>query len=67
MQAIDILCKCSLTLQSYTLTHDAMTAARCAPVFVASAPARFGHSVWDAVGSTGQRGFFYDEQAHLLR
>ena len=41
----------------------AMTEARSAPVFVASTPARFGQSVWDAVGLTSCRGLFYDEQA----
>jgi len=35
---------------------------RSAPVLVGTAPARFGNSVWDAVGSTGRRGLFYDEQ-----
>lgn len=41
----------------------AMTEARSAPVLVASTPARFGQSVWDAVGLASCRGLFYDEQA----
>jgi len=34
---------------------------------VGTAPARFGNSVWDAVGSTGRRGLFYDEQVIQLK
>lgn len=43
----------------------AMTEA-CKAVLVAGVPARFGQSVWDAVGTVtaGRRkGLFYDEQA----
>jgi hypothetical protein len=43
----------------------AMTEARSAPVFVSRTPARFGQSVWDAVGMTSCRGLFYDEQARV--
>ena len=43
----------------------AMTESRGPPVFVATTPARFGHSVWDAAGASGLRGLFYDEQAGI--
>lgn len=29
---------------------------------VAGAPARFGHSMWDAVSASARRGPFYDEK-----
>lgn len=45
----------------------AMTEARSAPVFVSRTPARFGQSVWDAVGMTSCRGLFYDEQVVVAK